>query len=155
MDNLLDKNDHHTDLTVYCSSRSYSEKPVKYRNAALTYIPLNANGAQSVLYDIWSLFHAVFKRSDTTLLLGVSGAICLPFIRSFSKTKIVTNIDGLEWRRDKWGKWGRKFLKLTEKIGVRYSDFVVADNKGIADYVLDEYGIETEVIAYGGRQCRN
>lgn len=150
VENLLDENDTDHDFTVYCSSQSYSEQPSKYKNAALKYIPLNANGAQSVLYDIWSLFHAVYKSSDTILLLGVSGAICLPFIRFFSKTKIVTNIDGLEWRRDKWGSFTKRFLKFSEKIAVKYSDVVVADNKGIADYVLEEYGMEAEVIAYGG-----
>jgi glycosyltransferase involved in cell wall biosynthesis len=150
VENLLDENDTHHDLTVYCSSKSYSEQPSKYKNATLKYIPLNANGAQSVLYDMWSLFHAVYKRTDTILLLGVSGAICLPFIRLFSKAKIVTNIDGLEWRRDKWGDFTKRFLKFSEKIAVKYSDIVVADNKGIADYVLEEYNLEAEVIAYGG-----
>jgi glycosyltransferase involved in cell wall biosynthesis len=150
VENLLDENDTHYDITVYCSSKSYSEQPYKYKNAVLKYIPLNANGAQSVFYDIWSLFHAVYKRSDTILLLGVSGAICLPFIRLFSKAKIVTNIDGLEWRRHKWGKLAKKFLKFSENIAVKYSDVVVADNKGIADYVLEEYNLEAEVIAYGG-----
>jgi glycosyltransferase involved in cell wall biosynthesis len=150
VENLLDENDTHHDLTVYCSSKSYSEQPYKYKNATLKYIPLNANGAQSVLYDVWSLFHAVYKRTDTILLLGVSGAICLPFIRLFSKAKIVTNIDGLEWRRSKWGTLAKHFLKFSEKIAVKYSDVVVADNQAIADYVKSEYGSTSEVIAYGG-----
>ena len=150
VDNLLDENECDQLITVYCSSKSYNNRPKKYKNAVLKYIPLNANGAQSVFYDIWSLFHAVYKRTDTILLLGVSGAICLPFIRLFSKAKIVTNIDGLEWRRDKWGELAKRFLKFSEKIAVRYSDVVVADNKSIADYVIEEYGIEAEVIAYGG-----
>lgn len=150
VENLLDESENDKLVTVYCSSKNYIEKPAKYKNAKLHYIPLNANGAQSIPYDIWSICHAVFKRSDTILLLGVSGAICLPFLRLFSKTKIVTNIDGLEWRRDKWGVFAKNFLKFSEKIAVKYSDVVVADNKGIADYVLEEYGMEAEVIAYGG-----
>ena len=103
VENLLDENDTHHNLTVYCSSKSYSDQLSTYKNAVLKYIPVNANGAQSIPYDIFSLLHAVYKRSDTILLLGVSGAICLPFIRLFSKARIVTNIDGLEWRRGKWG----------------------------------------------------
>tara|TARA_R110001599_G_scaffold1605_2_gene8038 strand:+ start:10149 stop:11189 length:1041 start_codon:yes stop_codon:yes gene_type:complete len=150
VENLLDESENDKLITVYCSSKNYIEKPAKYKNAKLHYIPLNANGAQSIPYDIWSICHAVFKRNDTILLLGVSGAICLPFLRLFSKTKIVTNIDGLEWRRDKWGVFAKIFLKFSEKIAVNYSDVVVADNKGIADYVLEEYGMEAEVIAYGG-----
>nr|WP_279615175.1 DUF1972 domain-containing protein [Pseudoalteromonas spiralis] len=42
------------------------------------------------------------------------------------------------------------FLKFSEKIAVKYSDIIVADNKGIADYVTQEYGVDSKVIAYGG-----
>jgi glycosyltransferase involved in cell wall biosynthesis len=150
VENLLDGNEIDKKITVYCSSKNYVEKPEKFKNAKLHYIPLNANGAQSIPYDIWSLCHAAIKGTDNILLLGVSGAICLPFIRLFSNAKITTNIDGLEWRRDKWGAFAKKFLKFSEQIAVKYSDVVVADNKSIADYVLVEYGMEVEIIAYGG-----
>jgi glycosyltransferase involved in cell wall biosynthesis len=150
VENLLDENEPNRDITVYCSSKSYGEKQKFYKNAQLVYLPLNANGAQSIPYDIWSLCHAAIKGADNILVLGVSVAICLPFIRLFTKAKIITNIDGLEWRRNKWGTFAKKFLKFSEKIAVKYSDVVVADNKGIADYVIEEYGIEAEVIAYGG-----
>lgn len=150
VDNLLDEKTAEENITVYCSSKSYVDQPSFYKNAILKYIPLHANGIQSVPYDIWSICHAVYKRTDSILLLGVSGAICLPIIRLFSKAKIVTNIDGLEWRRHKWGTLAKKFLKFSEKIAVKYSDVIVADNQAIADYVQAEYGVISEVIAYGG-----
>lgn len=150
VENLLDESDDGNNITVYCSSKSYSERPDNYKNARLHYIPLNANGAQSIPYDIWSLCHAVYKGTDNILLLGVSGAICLPFIRLFSTVRIITNIDGLEWKRAKWNTLIKKFLKYSEKLAVKYSDAVVADNKAIADYVKAEYDIESTVIAYGG-----
>jgi len=150
VENLLCKNERDKHISIYCSSKVYPNKPAQYENAKLVYIPLNANGAQSILYDIWSLCHAVYKGTDNILLLGVSGAICLPFICLFSKVRIVTNIDGLEWKRDKWNKWIKMFLKYSEKLAVKYSDVVVADNKAISDYVKVEYGIESETIAYGG-----
>lgn len=63
---------------------------------------------------------------------------------------MIINIDGLEHRRNKWGKWTRRFLRFSEKMAVKYADVVVADNKGIQDYVLEEYGKQAELIAYGG-----
>jgi glycosyltransferase involved in cell wall biosynthesis len=148
VENLLDDKD--ALINVYCSPKKDANKPVKYKNAHLHYIPLNANGIQSIPYDIWSLVHAAIKGTDNILILGVSGAICLPFIRLLSKAKIIINIDGLEWRRDKWGYFAKKFLKFSERMAVEYSDVCIADNKGIADYVLENYGMEAEVIAYGG-----
>ncbi|MGL4349390.1 MAG: DUF1972 domain-containing protein, partial [Plesiomonas shigelloides] len=87
---------------------------------------------------------------DVTLILGVSGCIFLPIYRVLHSSKVITNIDGLEWRRDKWGWLAKKFLKFSEKMAVRFSDVVVSDNQAIADYVLAEYSVVSKVIAYGG-----
>ena len=135
--------------TVFCSSKDLPQKHAEYKNAALRYIPLSANGVQSIPYDMLSLLK-VSKEADVILILGVSGCLILPFFRLFSKKKLVINIDGLEHRRDKWGKTARAFLKYSEKIAVKYADVIIADNKGIQDYVKEEYGKDSELIAYGG-----
>jgi len=136
------------DITVFCSSKSYSEKLETYNGVKLSYIPLDANGVQSIPYDIISIFSSL-KFADTLLILGVSGCIVLPFIRLFSQKRIIVNIDGLEWRRDKWGKGAKWFLKFSEKLAVKFADVVVGDNKVIQEYVLNEYGVKSELIAYG------
>lgn len=136
---------------IYCSKGSYETRPDKVDGAELTYIPLKANGIQSVPYDILSMLDCMlFKRPDVILILGVSGCIFLPFLRLFTKSRIVTNIDGLEWRRDKWGRVAKKFLKFSESIAVKFSDVIIADNKAIGDYVTKEYFKDNEIIAYGG-----
>ena len=135
--------------TVYCSSKSYPKRLSLYKGASLKYIPLDANGIQSIFYDILSLIQAT-RRSDVVLILGVSGCCFLPIYRLFSKKKLIINIDGLEHRRNKWGKWTRRFLRFSEKMAVKYADVVVADNKGIQAYVIEEYGKQAELIAYGG-----
>src|SRR5690606_22673553 len=72
------------------------------------------------------------------------------FIRQFAKGKIITNIDGLEWQRDKWGKNTQRFLKWSEKLAVKYSDLVISDNYYIKEYVSQEYNASSLLIAYGG-----
>lgn len=141
------------DLTVYCSSNLYKDKVKKYQKAKLKYIPLNANGIQSVPYDILSIILSLKdsdNSNDVLLLLGSSGAIILPFISIFTKRKIVFNMGGLEWKRSKWNKFARWFLKFSEKVAIKYSDVTVADNKGIQEYISSEYGVESHIIAYGG-----
>lgn len=135
--------------TVFCSARDMQERLDEYKGAELKYIPLRANGIQSIPYDIWS-FMRVPKDSDVILVLGVSGCLILPLYRLFSRKRLVINIDGLEHRREKWGKAARAFLKFSEKMAVRYADVIIADNKGIQDYVKEEYGKESVMIAYGG-----
>ena len=137
------------DVTVYCSSKSYSDKKPAYLSAKLKYIPFNANGAQSIIYDWISLLLAMW-RADVILLLGVSGATMLPLVRFLSSAKVVTNIDGIEWRRQKWQGLAKWFLRFSEKVAVRFSHEIIADNQAIADYVKDTYGVDAHVIAYGG-----
>ena len=134
---------------VYCSKKSYDEERWVYHGAKTEYVGLNANGMQSIPYDILSLVKAA-RNSDVILVLGVSGCAFLPIFRLFSKKKLVINIDGLEHRRDKWNKWARRFLKFSEKQAVKYGDVIITDNKGITDYVMEEYGKPSELIAYGG-----
>lgn len=140
------------DLTVYCSSQAYAPqaRSASFLSARLRYVPLNANGVQSIPYDVLSLLLCALRRTDVILVLGVSGAIALPLIRLISSAKIVTNIDGIEWRREKWRGLAKRFLRWSERLAVKYSHEVVADNAGIADYVREQYGCDCSVIAYGG-----
>lgn len=140
-------------ITVYCSSRAFKEKRRSYLGAKLCYLPLSANGAASVPYDILSLLLAAWRKSDAVLLLGVSGAIALPIFRLISCARVITNVDGLEWKRTKWGYFSRLFLKLSERIAVRFSHEVVADNPAIATYLRETYNRACPVIAYGGEHA--
>jgi glycosyltransferase involved in cell wall biosynthesis len=138
------------DLVVFCSRVNRKSLPSSVFNCRLEYLPLSANGISSIPYDIWSIFKAVIDKSQTLLVMGVSGALVFPIVRVLSKTRIVVNIDGIEWRRPKWGRSARAFLRLSEWLAVTCSDLVVADNKAIADYVYQNYGVTAEVIPYGG-----
>lgn len=140
-------------ITVYCSGPAYSHQPRRFLSASLRYVPLKANGAQSILYDIWSLLSATRKKTDVILVLGVSGALVFPLVRAISRAKIVTNIDGIEWKREKWRGFGKHFLRMSELIAVRCSHSVIADNQAIADYISDTYGISSKVITYGGNHA--
>jgi glycosyltransferase involved in cell wall biosynthesis len=149
---LVDRLNQRFDLTVFCSSKYFSKKGVRrthYNGAKLQYLPFNANGYQSIIYDVVSIFKAL-KNNDVLLLLGVSGAICLPFIKMFSNIPVIVNIDGQEWKRQKWNWIAKKFLGFSERLAVRYADHVVADNKVIYDYVVNCYGQnDASLIEYG------
>ncbi len=141
-------------FTVYCSSVHYKTKISTYKNANLVYLPLNANGPVSVIYDIFSIIHSVYNGHRKLLILGVSGAIIIPLLRVVVPSiRAVTNIDGVEWRRDKWRGLAKYFLRLSEYLAVRFSTIVVADNDAIADYVEFTYGRKCETIGYGGNHA--
>jgi len=133
---------------VYCSKNNSTNQLKEYHGARLIVLPLNANGFQSIAYDIISIIHSLFY-ADALLILGTPGAIILPLLKLFNK-KVIVNFGGLEWKRDKWPKLVRYYLKFTEKLAVKYSDVVVADNQAFIDYILNEYKVKAILIEYGG-----
>jgi glycosyltransferase involved in cell wall biosynthesis len=138
-------------FTVYCSKKAYqkNERPAYFNKAKLVYLPFDANGVQSIIYDIVSIIHALFF-ADTLLILGVSGGIVIPFVRLFTKKKIIVNIDGLEWRRNKWNKFAKWFLKLSERVVVKFSYADITDNEAIKRYTSINYKTLSHLIEYGG-----
>lgn len=157
VDNLLDYTPADVEYTVFCTAKKYEKRLESYKGAHLIYLERDANGKDSILYDYESMKIAVREKADIMLILGVSGCMFLPIIRRKFKGKIITNIDGLEWKRDKWKSYAKWLLKFSEKQAVKYSDVIIGDNKGITDYIHSEYAKivakkRVELIAYGGDQ---
>ena len=138
------------ELTIYCSANAYPERIPAFCGAQLRYVPFKANGLQSIVYDIWSLAAAVLSRADVVVVLGVSGALAIPFFRVFGRSCIITNVDGIEWNREKWRGISRWVLRISELLAARYSHIVIADNDHIAAHIHECYGITCETIPYGG-----
>lgn len=138
------------ELTVYCAKPSFpAPRPKRIGKVNLRYIPLHANGKQSIIYDIWSIFSAI-RYADTLLILGVGGCVILPFLRFFGcRKRILVNIDGIEWRRDKWSGTARRYLHFAERCAVKYADTVIADNQVIVEYVRLTYHCDCKLIEYG------
>ena len=139
--------------TVYCSGRHYrrTARQRNYKGARLVYLPISANGAASILYDVLSVIHALITGHRKLLILGTSGALIIPWVvRLCSSANVVVNIDGIEWRRQKWRGLARRFLHWSEAVAVKHASTVVADNRAIADYVKASYGRDCQTIAYGG-----
>ena len=107
------------DYTVFCSGKAYPTRLKTYKNARLEYVPLHANGMQSIPYDIWSLIRTVGRGYDVVLILGVSGCLFLPLYRLLFRKRIVVNIDGLEQA----GQVGQ--------MGPQVSPFVGADRRQV------------------------
>jgi glycosyltransferase involved in cell wall biosynthesis len=133
---------------VYTSSFNAIKGLKEYNGARLIIVPLKANGFQSILYDGFSLLHAAFKY-DILLVLGTSGCVLLPVVRLLNN-KIILNPDGQEWKRGKWNRLAKKFLVLSEKLGIKYANKLISDNKKIQEYINDKYNKNSELIEYGG-----
>lgn len=154
VDNLVSNASSGVSYTVVCAKPSYSIRSTTYRGANLIYLPFKANGVQSIIYDAASLVRSLSLKPDVILILGVSGCAFLPIFKQFSHAKVIVNVDGSEWQRGKWGRLAKAFLKLSERLAVRYADVVVSDNLAVYEYILSEYKRKSTIIAYGGDHAK-
>lgn len=153
-ENLVKHLNKRCEFIVYCSAGAYNRQPERYLEAELKYLPLDANGAQSIPYDIWSMIHAS-RRADMMLILGVSGCIFLPVLKLFYRGKTMVNLDGMDWTRPKWGRLARAFLKFSEVVAAKFADQLIADNDAIHDYIGTVYGRDSFLVEYGGDNARS
>lgn len=147
---LVSHLDKEFDFTVYCPGRDFpaSERPANYGNALLKYLPLRANGVQSIFFDSLSIIHAAFT-ADVLFILGVAGAWILPFVKTLTGKKIVILVNGIEWKRSRWNVFARWYLFWAESKAINYSHIDILDNESIQDYTALRYGSLSRVVEYG------
>ena len=138
-----------SEFIVYCSGQK-PDGPLDYCGAERRFVAISANGIASILYDILTCLHAWWCGATKLLILGVSGAPVLLFLRLFTRVELITNVDGVEWKRAKWNGLAKTYLRLAEWLAVRLSHHVIADNQGIQDYLEEAYACSSTVITYGG-----
>ncbi|SFC95923.1 DUF1972 domain-containing protein [Algibacter pectinivorans] len=110
--------------------------------------------AGQFIYDLNCILTCRKENFDIILQLGYTSSSIWSFM--FPKTSvIVTNMDGLEWKRSKYSKKTRFFLKRAELWGAKYSDFLISDSIGIQNYLQKTYNKTSEFIAYGAKVFNN
>ncbi|WP_347923207.1 DUF1972 domain-containing protein [Pontimicrobium sp. SW4] len=100
------------------------------------------------IYDLNCIKDTRKRQFDVILQLGyTSNSIWHNFLPKTSV--IITNMDGLEWKRSKYKKPVQKFLKYAEGLAVKSSDYLISDSIGIQNYLKKTYNRESTYIAYG------
>lgn len=104
--------------------------------------------AGQFIYDLNCVMDSRKQNFDIFLQLGYTSSSIWSFLMP-KKSVVVTNMDGLEWKRTKYSAKVQKFLRLAERWGIDGSDALVADSIGIQEYLRHQYNVSSEFIAYG------
>ncbi len=139
------------DVTVYNTHyHPYSEDFFRGVKVKHVWNPeLTVGTAGNFIYDFLCMRDAIKAKADILLVLGYTTAsVFFPFM-SFGKSIVVTNMDGLEWKRDKWSATVKKLALWFEKLGAKHSHHLVSDNDKIREYLLHAYGKDSTFIPYG------
>lgn len=144
------------EVTVY-SPKFHPYKEDWYKGVRIKHIysPEKWMGSSvgSFFYDFASLKDAL-QNEDFDIVYEAGYTSIIPAyiwfdIRKRRRPVFTTNMDGLENKRSKFGPLVRRFLDWEEKMAVKYSHYLVADNMGIHDYYKEKYGRESKFLAYG------
>lgn len=144
------------EVVVYCSSlHPYKDTTWKGVQLIKKKDPENKMGTfGQFIYDLNCILDSKKRDYDIILQLGYTSSSVWSFL--FPKNAvIVTNMDGLEWKRTKYKKPVQAFLKKAEKWAVDNSHFLIADSKGIQAYLQEKYNKPSEFIAYGAALFEN
>jgi len=138
------------DVYVYNSHKHiYKEKNYKGVNIIHQYDPEYKIGtAGQFIYDLNCILDSRNRNFDIILQLGYTSNSIWSFLLP-KKSIIITNMDGLEWKRTKYSKLIQRFLKFAEKKAVKSSNYLVADSLGIKKYLKEKYNTQVAYIAYG------
>ncbi|WP_035718035.1 DUF1972 domain-containing protein [Gordonia terrae] len=144
----LTRNGHR--VTVYC--RAGHDVGSNFLGMDRVVLPaVRRKSLETLSHTALSVAHAAGNRPDVAFVFNAANSPFLPFLRAI-RVPVALHMDGLEWRRSKWGSTGKRFYRTAEVLGVRTADALIADSPGIADYYHHQFGARTELIKYGAPQ---
>jgi glycosyltransferase involved in cell wall biosynthesis len=104
--------------------------------------------AGQFIYDLNCILDSRKKDLDIILMLGYTSSSVWKNLYPPSSA-VITNMDGLEWRRSKYNRVVRSFIRYAEKLAIATKGFFIADNPAIKEYLDHKYGVNCFYIPYG------
>lgn len=136
-------------VVVYCRTAGDAARPAEFLGMQLVHRPaMHKRSLETLSHTALSVAHLARHRVDAAIVFNAANAPFLPVMRA-ARIPVATHVDGLEWKRTKWSGAGQRYYKGVEKLSVHWSDALIADAAGIAEYYRETFGARTELIAYG------
>lgn len=137
------------EVTVYNShNHPYQKNEYKGVQIIHRYDPEKKLGTVGqFFYDLACILDSRKRKFDIVYQLGYTSSAIFNFLLP-RHSCIVTNMDGMEWKRSKYNKYVQQFLMFSEKLAVKHSDFLIADSLGIKEYLDNKYHKNAFFSAY-------
>ncbi len=138
------------EVIVYCRKGLFKARPRYYRGVRLVYLPsIESKSLGTPTHTLLCMFDLLFRSVDVALVLNiVNGFHCaIPYLIG---KRFAINVDGLDWKRGKWGPIARNyFLWNARCIGKLCPKGVVTDSYEMRRIYQDEFQTPSACIAYG------
>ena len=137
-------------VTVYCQSEATGTlEESSWQGVKRIHIPVRFKGALgTVEFDLKTTWHAA-RSPGLVLSLGYGTSIFSVLYRMYGRTNLI-NMDGIEWRRQKWSRLQRIWLFANERLGCWLGDHLIADHPAIKEHLATRVReSKISMIAYG------
>jgi glycosyltransferase involved in cell wall biosynthesis len=144
------------DVLVYARKERYDKRPALVSGVAVRYTSsLRWFGLGTPSATVLAALDLSFRsrKFRWVHLYNTGNAFLLPLLRLFG-FRVLISVDGIEWRRDKWGRVQKWAHKLGAHLAARFADRVVVDNDAVADFYARHLKCTTATIAYGAQPIK-
>jgi glycosyltransferase involved in cell wall biosynthesis len=136
-------------VTVYCRTHHISYDRPTYRGMRLVKLPTLANKYfDTLLHSFLSSLHALGQGFDIGLYF-IAGNSPVSWIPRLTGTRTILNVDGLDWKREKWPPAAKFYIKTAEYLATRLPNRFLTDSRAVQAYYEDRYGRRPPYIPYG------
>jgi len=137
------------EVTVYARKHHISYDKPSYRGMKLVKLSTIPNKyLDTIVHTALSSLHGLFQGYDIVLYF-IAGNSLVAWIPRLAGQKTIINVDGLDWKREKWPEFAKKYIRFAEKLSGVTTNAVISDSRVVQRYYQDVYHIPTTYIAYG------
>jgi glycosyltransferase involved in cell wall biosynthesis len=138
------------EVLVYCRRSLFRDRPPTYKGARLLYLPgIETKTLGTLTHTFVSAADVLFRGVDVIFVVNVVNAFNCILPRLLRKS-VAINVDGLDWKRGKWGPLGKKFFYWNAKsVGTICPKGIVTDAKEMRRIYLEQFSTPSVSIAYG------
>ncbi len=144
-------------VNVYCQENAdfHQTDTSEWRGVKRIHIPTPGSGAvATIIFDWLSTRHAA-RQEGLVLTLGYNTALFSALYRFHGKANIM-NMDGIEWKREKWNVAEKIWLYLNERVGCLLANHLVADHPEIQRHLATRINTnKITMIPYGARKVND
>jgi glycosyltransferase involved in cell wall biosynthesis len=137
------------ELTVYCQVENWeSAGEDMWNGIRRILIPAGEGSVGTMIFDWKAIRHAMSEKG-VALTLGYNTGL-FNLLYRFSGMYNIMNMDGIEWKREKWSRPAKIWFWLNEWAGARVANHLVADHPEIGRH-LSRHTAQKKiaVIPYG------
>lgn len=135
--------------TVYCRSHHITYEGSHYKGMRLVRLPTITNKyLDTIFHSFLSSIHALSQRYDVGLYF-IAGNSPVVWIPRLVGTKTVLNVDGLDWKREKWPPLAKRYIQFAEHLATKLPNTYLTDSHSVQGYYRDRFGDEPLYIPYG------